>query len=196
MIRAYSRISTQKQNLGNQIDEINRYAKKNNLNIDQWYQEIASGKKSFSIRKLGKIISRMKTDDILIVSELSRLSRDIFDAINILGICFKKGINLYSIKENYALTGSSNNIIIGVISSLFSWLEREKISQRTKQSLNKLKSEGVKLGRPKGSSKIWNKLLSQKSEIAKLLKEKMAKSKIAKLYGISRVTLYKFIAKL
>lgn len=109
---------------------------------------------------------------------------------------FKKGINLYSIKENYALTGSSNNIIIGVISSLFSWLEREKISQRTKQSLNKLKSEGVKLGRPKGSSKIWNKLLSQKSEIAKLLKEKMAKSKIAKLYGISRVTLYKFIAKL
>lgn len=196
MIRAYSRVSTQKQNLGNQIDEISKFAEKNSLDIDQWYQEIASGKKSLSIRKLGRIIPRMKAGDILIVSELSRLSRDVFDAINILGICLKKGINLYSIKENYTLKSDSNNIMVGIMSCIFSGLEREKISQRTKQSLSKLKNEGVKLGRPTGSSKIWEKLVSKKEKIAKLLKEKIAKSKIAELYGISRVTLYKFIASL
>lgn len=194
MIKAYSRISTQKQNLGNQIDEISRYAKRNDLNVDQWYEEIASGKRSFGIRKIGKIITRMKTDDLLIVSELSRLSRDVFDAIQILGICIKNGINLYSIKENYTLTDDPQNIMMGIVTCLFSAFERDKISQRTKQSLAKLKNDGVKLGRPVGSSKIWQRLLAEKEKITKLISEKVSKSEIAKLYGISRVTLYKFIA--
>lgn len=73
-------------------------------------------------------------------------------------------------------------------------MERQLISQRTKEALAKKRSEGVILGRPKGSSEIWKKLLTKQELIINLLKKGVAKTKIAILMGISRVTLYKFIA--
>ena len=101
MITGYIRVSTGKQHPENQQDEITRYAKENGMIVDRWVTEIVSGKKIHSGRKLGRLISRMKKGDTIIVSEVSRLSRNLTDIMTIMGSCLKKGINIYTVKERY-----------------------------------------------------------------------------------------------
>lgn len=73
MIIAYLRISTGKQFLSNQQEEIRRYAESRNWVIDQWVTEVASGSRKGSDRKLGALLQQMKRGDTLIVTEVSRL---------------------------------------------------------------------------------------------------------------------------
>ena len=101
MIVGYVRVSTGKQHPENQQDEITRYAKESGMFVDRWVTEIVSGRKIYSGRKLGRLISRMKRGDTLIVSEVSRLSRNLTDIMTIMGSCLKKGINIYTVKERY-----------------------------------------------------------------------------------------------
>lgn len=111
MTIGYLRVSTSKQLLKNQQDEISRYAQENNLKIDQWIMEVVSGKKSHNGRRLGRTISKMKKGDTLIVSEVSRLSRNLTDIMTIMGNCLKKGINIYTTKEALALRKSEGKIL-------------------------------------------------------------------------------------
>ena len=107
MIIGYLRVSTSKQLIKNQQDEISRYAQENGLEIDQWIMEVVSGKKSHNGRRLGRTISKMKKGDTLIVSEVSRLSRNLTDIMTIMGNCLKKGINIYtSDKTAYQLAAA------------------------------------------------------------------------------------------
>ena len=85
MIVAYLRVSTSKQNLSNQQDEIRRFAQNRNLSIDRWVMEVVSGKKNKKERKLGSMLKRLKKGDTLIVTELSRLSRTLTDSMAIMG---------------------------------------------------------------------------------------------------------------
>ena len=85
MIIAYLRVSTSKQNLSNQQDEIRRFAQNRNLSIDRWVMEVVSGKKNKKERKLGSMLKRLKKGDTLIVTELSRLSRTLTDIMAIMG---------------------------------------------------------------------------------------------------------------
>ena len=85
MIVGYLRVSTEKQHPKNQMDEIQRYAEQNQMKIDLWVSEVVSGQKEVSGRKLGRTISKMKRDDTLIVSEVSRLSRTLTDIMEITG---------------------------------------------------------------------------------------------------------------
>lgn len=87
MIVAYLRVSTSKQNLSNQQDEIRRFAQNRNLSIDRWVMEVVSGKKNKKERKLGSMLKRLKKGDTLIVTELSRLSRTLTDIMAIMGHC-------------------------------------------------------------------------------------------------------------
>lgn len=90
MIVAYLRVSTSKQNLSNQQDEIRRFAQNRNLSIDRWVMEVVSGKKNKKERKLGSMLKRLKKGDTLIVTELSRLSRTLTDIMAIMGHCLEK----------------------------------------------------------------------------------------------------------
>ena len=111
MTIGYLRVSTSKQLLKNQQDEISRYAQENNLKIDQWIMEVVSGKKSHNGRRLGRTISKVKKGDTLIVSEVSRLSRNLTDIMTIMGNCLKKGINIYTTKEALAIRKSEGKIL-------------------------------------------------------------------------------------
>lgn len=151
MITGYLRVSTSKQNLANQQDEIRRFAESRQLTIDNWVTEVASGKKHERDRKLGGLLRRMKRGDTIIVTEISRLSRTLTDVMAIMGKCLSKQINLYTTKEKYCFDNSINSKILCFAFGLVAEIERNLISMRTKEALALRKSEGVVLGRKKAA---------------------------------------------
>ena len=151
MIIGYLRISTGKQHLANQQDEIQRFAESKNFTIDSWVTEVASGKKHERDRKLGALLKRMKPGDTLIVTEISRLSRTLTDIMAIMGKCLNKEINLYTTKEGYSFDNTINSKVLCFAFGLVAEIERNLISMRTKEALALRKSEGIVLGRKKGS---------------------------------------------
>lgn len=151
MIIGYLRVSTGKQNLANQEDEIRRFAESKNFKIDNWVTEVVSGKKEQKDRKLGSLLNRMKRGDTLIVTEISRLSRTLTDIMTIMGKCLNKEINLYTTKEGYSFDNSINSKVLCFAFGLVAEIERNLISMRTKEALALKRAEGVILGRKKGS---------------------------------------------
>lgn len=102
MVIAYLRVSTSKQHLVNQQDEIRRFAHTKEIEVSRWVTEIVSGKKNQKERKLGRVINQLKPGDTLIVTEISRLSRTLTEIMTIMGKCLEKNITIYSTKDGYA----------------------------------------------------------------------------------------------
>lgn len=100
MVIAYLRVSTEKQTLANQQNEISKFTDSHHLHVDRWVQETASGRKIGSDRKLGNLVRHMHKGDTLIVTELSRLSRTLTDIMAIVGELLKKEVHLYSTKDH------------------------------------------------------------------------------------------------
>lgn len=149
-IVSYLRVSTDKQDLENQKLEIETYTKKLGIKVDEWIEVEMSSRKSFDKRKIDNLLSKLKKGDILIVSELSRLSRSIREIHNILHTLMEKKIKLHVIKQNIVTNGENDmttKILITVL-SMVSEMERELISQRTKNGLALVKKRGKKLGNP------------------------------------------------
>ena len=80
MIYAYLRVSSDKQSVENQRYEILKFADEKKLSIDSWIEETVSGTKKVDKRKLGTFLDSMQEFDTLIVSELSRLGRNLMGA--------------------------------------------------------------------------------------------------------------------
>lgn len=121
---AYLRVSTEKQFLENQREEIIRFAEKNGLSIDRWYMETVSGKVSSKERKLAGLLDRMKPGDSLIITEISRLSRTLLEIMTILNSCIKRGVVLYSTKEGYVFQNDINSKVLGFAFGLMAEIER------------------------------------------------------------------------
>ena len=192
MIIGYIRVSTGKQHPENQQDEITRYAKENNMVVDRWVTEIVSGKKEVKGRKLGRTISMMKRGDTLIVSEVSRLSRNLTDIMTIMGKCLKKGVNIYTTKERYRFDDSINSKILCFAFGLVAEIERNLISLRTKEALAMRRSEGVVLGRPTGSCTKQQILHDNKEKILRMLESGSSVRAICRHFKVSKDTWYRY----
>jgi len=193
MIYAYVRVSTDRQTIENQKFEIGRFCEVNNLKISKWIEECISGKKSVHERKLGSLLKRMKKGDILICSELSRLGRNLFMIMSILNECMVRGIKVWTIKDNYRLGNDINCKVLAFAFGLSAEIEKNLISERTKEALARKKAEGVVLGRPIGSKGKMNKLHGKEELVKEMLNSKMPKSTIAMNLKVQKKTLYKFI---
>jgi len=193
MIYAYVRVSTDRQTIENQKFEIGRFCEVNNLKISKWIEECISGKKSVQERKLGKLLKRMKKGDIMICSELSRLGRNLFMIMSILNECMVRGIKVWTIKDNYRLGNDINCKVLAFAFGLSAEIERNLISERTKEALARKKAEGVVLGRPVGSKGKMNKLHGKEELVKEMLNSKIPKSTIAKNLKVQKKTLYKLI---
>lgn len=193
MVVAYLRVSTGKQHLKNQCEEIKKYAIKKNLSVDKWYTEVASGKKKGSDRKLGTLLRRLIKGDILIVTELSRLSRTLLEIMSILNQCIRKEVVVYSVKDGYAFDNNINSKVLGFAFGLVAEIEHNLISARTREALALRKSEGVVLGRRQGCSPKMKLLKHKRDEIVDLRAQGVSVRKIAEKYGVSRSTLYVFV---
>ncbi len=196
MVYGYIRVSTDKQTVENQRYEIERFCEKEHLKIDEWIEETISGTKDYSKRLLGKVLGRVSEGDTLVCSELSRLGRSLFMIMDILNVCMKKECRVISIKDNYRLGDDIQSKVLAFAFGLSAEIERNLISQRTKEALALKKKEGVVLGRPKGKKSSNVKLTGREDEIRKYLTKKKSKAWIAKKMGVHRNTLALFIQRM
>ena len=193
MTYGYIRVSSDKQTVENQRYEINNFANKNSLTIDGWIEEIISGTKNYDKRKLGLLLKKVQKGDLIICAELSRLGRNLFMIMEILNICMNRECKIWTIKDNYRLGEDIQSKVLAFAFGLSAEIERNLISQRTKEALARKKSEGVILGRPKGRKSSHTKLSGKEEIIKELLNQGLSQVKVASIFKVDRMTVSKFI---
>lgn len=192
MTYGYIRVSTDKQTVENQRFEIEQFCLKNKIQIDSWIEETISGTLNPEKRELGNLLSCIKQNDLIICSELSRLGRSLFMIMSILNLIMEKGAKIWTIKDNYRLGDDIQSKVLAFAFSLSAEIERNLISQRTHEALARKKSEGVKLGRPKGRKNKIHSLDGIENHINILYRIGFSTNKISKFLGISRSSLRNF----
>jgi len=192
MVYAYIRVSTDRQTVENQRFEIEQFCARNNMRVDRWLDETISGTKDVEERKLGNFLQKMTRGDILICAELSRLGRKLLMIMSILNECMKRELQVWTIKDNYRLGADINSQVLAFAFGLCAEVERNLISQRTKEALARRRREGVKLGRPKGVAPP-SILVGRESEVQKLLDEEFSCAGMARVLGVSRETVKKYL---
>ena len=195
MIYGYIRVSTDKQTVENQRFEILEFAKRNSLVLDSWIEETVSGTIRPENRELGRLMDSIQKDDLIICSELSRLGRSLFMIMSILNRLMEKGARVWTIKDGYRLGDDIQSKVLAFAFGLSAEIERNLISQRTKEALERKKAEGQKLGRPKGSVSNGSKLDGAELGTTIMLLQGISINRIANLYGVHRKTVQKFISK-
>ena len=196
MVYGYIRVSTDRQTVENQRYEIKNFCKKNDMKIDGWISdEGISGTKDPEKRELGKLLEKAKAGDYILCSELSRLGRSLMMIMAILNECTKKKVNIWTIKDNYRLDNDISSAVIAFAYGLSAQIERQLISQRTKEALARKKAEGIFIGRPKGSLSKKVKLTGKEKDILKYIKQGMSQREISEKLGVSKGTVNRFIRR-
>lgn len=195
MIYGYIRVSSDKQTVENQRFEINNFCKKNDIYIDGWIEETTSGTKAYNKRQLGVLLGIVKKDDLIICAELSRLGRSLFMIMDILNLCMSKECRVWTIKDNYRLGEDIQSKVLAFAFGLSAEIERNLISQRTKEALAKRRADGVSLGRPKGSLTSFekHKLFGKMESIREMRRAGVSQIQMAKACGVSKNTLVRFV---
>ncbi|MCL1958057.1 MAG: master DNA invertase Mpi family serine-type recombinase [Spirochaetes bacterium] len=193
MVYGYVRVSTDRQTVDNQRFEIERFCLKNSIIIDHWIEETISGTQLPEERLLGSLLAEAKTGDLIVCSELSRLGRNMFMIMSILNHFMINGVRIRTIKDNYQLGDSIQAKILAFAFGLTAEIERDLISQRTKEALARKRSEGFTLGRPTGRKSDRLKLTEHEAEIHLLLDKNVSKSAIARRFGVCRKTVISFL---
>lgn len=190
----YLRVSTADQDLGKNKADILKLA--NDLELlghVEWIEEKVSGTKDWKKRELGRVFATLQEGDAVIVSELSRLGRSTLQILEIMQQAKERRIAVHAVKGGWSLNGSMESKIVLTMLAMIAEIERDLISERTKEGLRARKAAGVKLGRPKGPGK--SKLDQHKEEIVALLSNGSTKTFIAKRYGCSVPNLHNWIKK-
>jgi DNA invertase Pin-like site-specific DNA recombinase len=193
MTYGYIRVSTDRQTVDNQRFEIERFCLKNNIKIEKWIEESISGTKMPEKRLLGPLLEEVKNDDLIICSELSRLGRNLFMIMSILNHLMNSGVRVWTIKDNYRLGDNIQSKVLAFAFGLSAEIERNLVSQRTKEALARRRSEGVVLGRPLGRRSSQVKLTGHENEIQILLDKHTTKIDISHIFGVHRTTVDSFL---
>lgn len=193
MVYGYIRVSTEKQTLENQRYEIERFCKDNGIEVDVWFEETISGVMSIDKRRLGALLKNVKEGDTLVATEISRFGRTLFMVMEILNICLEKGCRVWTIRDGYRLGDDLQSKVLAFAFGLSAEIERNFISQRTKEALARMKDEGRTLGRPYGSKNKRYKLDGKEDRIVSMLRRGKTYTAIAKRLGVHRGTIQKYI---
>ena len=194
MVYGYIRVSTDTQTVENQRFEIIRFCELHKLSVDGWIEETISGVKSYNKRQLGKLLKKTRKGDVIICSELSRLGRSLFMIMEILNICMNKECRVWTIKDGYRLGDDIQSKVLAFAFGLSAEIERNLISQRTKEAMARKKAEGMRIGRPEGrkTSQQALKLYVYDKKIRRMLARGESFNSIARRLKVSRGTLRRY----
>jgi len=190
---AYLRVSTDAQDIEKNKYDILQLANEKRLGRVEWVDETITSRVSWRKRKIAGIMERLGAGDNLIVSELSRLGRSMLECMEILSIALEKKINVYAVKGNWQLDNSIQSKIVAMAFSMAAEIERDLISQRTKEALAARKAAGKPLGRPRGTGK--SKLDAYRPEIEALLANGSTQKFIAGRYQVTEATVSRWRKK-
>jgi DNA invertase Pin-like site-specific DNA recombinase len=189
----YLRVSTHDQDTDKNKNDILQLANEKRFGHVEWVTEKVSGKKSWKERRIKQVIDQLGEGDRLIVPELSRLGRSMLEIMEMLSVARQKGIYIYSVKGGWELNGTIQSKVMAMAFSIASEIERDLISQRTKEALKARKAMGIKLGRPKGPGR--SKLDKHRDEIIALLKNGSTKAYVARRYKTTTPNLFNWLKK-
>lgn len=192
----YIRVSSAKQTCEHQHFEIEQFAHLNNIVVDKWVEETISSRKPLNKRKLGQLLNELQSGDILIAAEISRLGRSLLEVMRILETCLNKNCQVWTIKEHYRLGNDIQSKVMAFAFGLSAEIERNLISQRTKASLDNIRSAGKKLGRPLSAQSKKLKLSRNTKRIKDLLDKGITKYRIAKIMNVKQSTVSRFIQRM
>ena len=192
MTYGYIRVSTDKQTVENQRFEIKRFCATQGLRVDKWIEETVSGTKPWARRRLGKLLRHAHGGDLLLCSELSRLGRSLFMILEVLNHCLQRDIRVWTIKDNYRLGDDIPSKVLAFALGISAEIERNLISQRTREALARRRAEGCRLGRPIGSHS--SSLTPHAETVRRLLAQGLPRARIARRLHVSVETLRRFLA--
>jgi len=190
---AYLRVSTNDQDVEKNRYDILQLANEKGLGKVAWVEETVSGRVSWRKRKIAEILDSAHEGDCIIVSELSRLGRSMLECMEILSVAAEKQVRVCAVKGDWQLDGSIQSKIMAMVFAMAAEIERDLISQRTKEALAAKKKSGVKLGRPRGVGK--SKLDAYREEIEGMLAMGVTQKRIAEKYGTTEANLSRWIKR-
>lgn len=190
---AYIRVSTDRQDLDNQRHGVIEYAHKHRLEPLHFFEDTASGKKSWRERDLGRLLLQATAGDVLLVAEISRLARSTLQVLEVLQLAAEREIAVHVAKSNLVMDGSLHSRITATVLGLAAEIEREFISARTTEALARRKALGLPLGRPRGKLSTARKLDQRGDDIRDWLKKGVHKTSIARILGCHPDTLYEYL---
>lgn len=194
----YIRVSSEKQTIENQRFEIKQFCKKQGIEIDGWIEETVSGSTTYSKRRLGNLLHHVHKGDMIICCELSRLGRNLLMIMEILSYCMHRDCQVWTIKEGYRLGDDIQSKVLAFAFGLSAEIERNLISQRTKEALKRVRAEGKRIGRPPGkkSRPEVSRLFGKEEYIHQALQNGISQRNIARKLHCSRGTLRRYITKM
>ena len=192
----YIRVSSNKQTCEHQHYEIEQFAHQNNIVVNRWVEETISSRKALNKRKLGQLLDELQDGDILIATEISRLGRSLLEVMRILENCLNKNCQVWTIKENYRLGNDIQSKVMAFAFGLSAEIERNLISQRTRASLENVKSKGKRLGRPFSAQSKKLKLSKNTKKVKELLDMGLTRYRIAKIMQVKQTTVSRFINRM
>jgi len=176
----YARVSTEEQNLDRQLDSLKE------AQCEKIFQEKITGTKK-ERPELDKMLEQLRSGDLIIISDLTRLSRSVKDLFSLVDQIEKKGANIKSLKESWMDTSTPQGKLMFTIFAGISQFERDLISQRTLEGLAAARARGRKGGRPKKDEKLIKLALKMYQEKTYSIAE------ITKATGVSKTTIYRYL---
>ena len=183
------RVSQDTQDLKNQKFGVLQYAKAKGIKNLHFVEDVSSSRVPWQKRGIGELLEKVEEGDVIVVAEISRMARTTLEALEISKLAVSKGVSIHIAKGGEVIDGTTKSDIMVMVFGMAAQIEREFISERTKEALARKKAEGVKLGRPKGSKSKIRKLDAHAKDIEKYLSMGLPKASICKLVGCSRPTL-------
>jgi len=192
MVVGYIRVSTTKQDTDNQKGEIERWAQYNGTPIDRYVAETVTSKSKE--REIFALVDELCDGDVLIVTELSRIARSVKELLSITETLVAKNVRIIFKKEGLDIHNDNptGKLMLSILASIAEF-ERSMIGMRTREAIQTKRDAGIIVGRIAGSKNKEHKLTGKEGKIRECLDKGMSKSDIAKVLGVGRVTLYRFL---
>jgi site-specific DNA recombinase len=148
----YVRVSTEKQTYNQQVSACEKYVSYKELGEAKVYSDVGSGKGYKDRPQFCEMLSAIRRLEVrnVVVFRLDRLFRNTVEAVTFFQEWDRKGVKIHSLSEDINTDSAMGRAMRDIMLVLAS-LERENISEATRERLQLLKSQGRKLGRPKGS---------------------------------------------